>query len=232
MEKIRHLAMIMDGNGRWAKLQGKIRTEGHFKGVETIRDIAIAANERGIEVLTLFAFSTENWKRSKDEVSYLMNLPALFFERYLKELIEKDIRIMMIGDINGLPKKTALVLQKAIDRTQHNQSMILNFAMNYGSQDEIVKAAQSYANDVVSGKIDNHCTEQIFNQYLMTKSLPEVDLCIRTSKEYRLSNFLMWQLAYAELMFIDVMWPDFNSQVLDECIQEYQNRDRRFGGIK
>ena len=153
MDKVKHVAIIMDGNGRWAKAQGKIRTDGHFKGVEVVRDIAIAANERGIEVLTLYAFSTENWKRSADEVSYLMKLPALFFSRYMKELKEKNIRITMMGDMNELPKDTAAILQRAIDETKDNTAMTLNFAMNYGSRREIVKAAQAYEEDVKSGKI-------------------------------------------------------------------------------
>ncbi len=232
MEKIKHIAIIMDGNGRWAKAQGKVRTEGHFKGVETVRDIAIAANERGIEALTLYAFSTENWKRSSDEVNYLMNLPALFFKHYLKELMEKDIKIMMMGDMAQLPKDTAKVLQKAIDQTKNNKAMILNFAMNYGSRKEIVDAANAYAKDVISGNTNEELTEAKFEEYLLTKDLPPVDMCIRTSKEYRISNFLLWQLAYAELLFVDVLWPDFTATHLDECIEEFKSRDRRFGGVK
>lgn len=232
MEKIRHIAIIMDGNGRWAKAQGKIRTEGHFKGVEVVRDIAIAANERGIEAMTLYAFSTENWKRSADEVGYLMKLPALFFKNYLKELMEKNIRITMMGEWEGLPKETAKILRKAIEATKDNSAMTLNFAMNYGSRREIAEAAQAYANDVVCGRIENNCSEEQFERYLMTKDLPPVDLCIRTSKEYRLSNFMLWQLAYAELIFVDVMWPDFTSETLDQCLDEFKSRDRRFGGVK
>ena len=232
MEKIRHVAIIMDGNGRWAKARGKIRTEGHFKGVEVVRDIAIAAKERGIEVLTLYAFSTENWKRSSEEVGYLMKLPALFFSRYLKELMEKNIRITMIGSLDGVPKDTAQILRKAIKQTRNNTAMTLNFAMNYGSRREITEAARAYAAEVASGKIANDCTEEQFEQYLMTAGLPPVDLCIRTSKEYRLSNFLLWQLAYAELIFVDVLWPDFTRDTLDECLLEFQRRDRRFGGAK
>lgn len=232
MDKIRHIAIIMDGNGRWAKAQGKVRTEGHFRGVEVVRDIAIAANERGLEVLTLYAFSTENWKRSSDEVGYLMKLPALFFSRYLKELMEKNIRITMMGDMEQLPKETAKILKKAIEETKNNTAMTLNFAMNYGSRNEIVEAARAYAQDVKDGKSGNDCTENQFEQYLMTAEFPPVDLCIRTSKEYRLSNFMLWQLAYAELMFVDVMWPEFSSEVLDQCLEEFNRRDRRFGGAK
>lgn len=232
MEKIRHIAIIMDGNGRWAKAQGKIRTEGHFKGVEVVRDIAIAANERGIEALTLYAFSTENWKRSSDEVGYLMKLPAFFFSRYLKELMEKNIRITMMGDMDELPVDTQNILKKAIEQTKNNTAMTLNFAMNYGSRREIVKAAEAYTQDVLDGKVENHCSEELFEHYLMTDGLPPIDLCIRTSKEYRLSNFLLWQLAYAELIFIDTLWPDFNEETLDYCLNEFKKRDRRFGGVK
>lgn len=232
MEKIRHIAIIMDGNGRWAKAQGKVRTEGHFKGVEVVRDIAIAANERGIEVLTLYAFSTENWKRSAEEVGYLMKLPALFFSRYLKELMEKNIRITMMGSMDELPKETAKILKRAIEETKNNTAMTLNFAMNYGSRREIVEAARAYAADVADGKVENNCTEKDFEKYLYTAGLPPVDLCIRTSMEYRLSNFLLWQLAYSELIFVDVLWPDFTSETLDQCLAVFEKRDRRFGGVK
>lgn len=144
-EKIRHVAIIMDGNGRWAKKQGKVRTAGHYQGVENVRNIAIAANDLGVEVLTVFAFSTENWKRPEEEVSYLMKLPSVFFKRFLKELMEKNIRITMIGEMDQIPKETARVLQAAIDDTKANTGMILNFAMNYGGRREIVLAAQAYA---------------------------------------------------------------------------------------
>ncbi len=231
MEKIKHVAIIMDGNGRWAKAQGKIRTQGHYKGVQVVRDIAIAANERGIEVLTLYAFSTENWKREKEEVNYLMKLPSLFFSSYMKELMEKNIKITMTGDMQKLPSDTAKVLNKAIEETKNNTAMILNFAMNYGSRDEIVQACKKYTQDVLDGKIENNCDEKQFENYLMTSAFPPVDLCIRTSKEYRLSNFLLWQLAYAELAFIDVMWPDFNAEELDRCLEDFKSRNRRFGGV-
>ena len=152
-EKIRHVAIIMDGNGRWAKKQGKVRTAGHYQGVENVRNIAIAANDLGVEVLTVFAFSTENWKRPEEEVSYLMKLPSVFFKRFLKELMEKNIRITMIGEMDQIPKDTAKVLQAAIDDTRENTGMILNFAMNYGGRREIVLAAQAYAKDVRDGKV-------------------------------------------------------------------------------
>ena len=232
MNNLKHLAIIMDGNGRWAKAQGKIRTQGHYRGVEVVRDISIAANKLGIEVLTLYAFSTENWKREKDEVNYLMKLPSLFFSRFLKELMDNDIKVSMIGEIDSIPKDTAKVLLKAIEQTKNNKSMVLNFAMNYGSQREIILGIKAYTEDVINNKRDNDLSEESFNEYLMTSNFPSVDLMIRTSGEYRISNFLLYQLAYAELKFIDVAWPDFTPLMLNECYDEFNKRDRRFGGAK
>ena len=232
MNNLKHLAIIMDGNGRWAKAQGKIRTQGHYRGVEVVRDIAIAANDLGIQVMTVYAFSTENWKREKDEVSYLMKLPSLFFSRFLKELMENDIKISMIGEMDSVPKETANVLKKAIEQTKNNKSMVLNFAMNYGSQREIVLGIKAYTDDVINNKRANDLDELSFNDYLMTSNLPPIDLMIRTSGEYRISNFLLYQLAYAELKFVDVAWPDFTPQMLKECFDEFNQRDRRFGGAK
>ena len=229
---VKHLAIIMDGNGRWAKARGKVRTEGHFRGVEVVRDAAIAANDLGVEVLTLYAFSTENWKRSADEVGYLMKLPALFFNRFLKELMEKNIRIAMTGEMDQIPADTAKVLNSAIEETKHNTGMVLNFAMNYGSQREIVLAARKYAEEVLDGKRANDLEVDQFDQYLMTSEFPPVDLMIRTSGECRLSNFLLWQLAYAELEFIDLPWPEFTAETLKECMEQFEKRDRRFGGVK
>ncbi|MBR5291062.1 MAG: isoprenyl transferase [Erysipelotrichaceae bacterium] len=229
---VKHLAIIMDGNGRWAKARGKVRTEGHFKGVEVVRDAAIAANDLGVEVLTLYAFSTENWKRSADEVGYLMKLPALFFNRFLKELMEKNIRIAMTGEMDQIPADTAKVLTSAIEETKNNTGMVLNFAMNYGSQREIVLAARKYAEEVLSGKRANDLEVDQFDQYLMTSEFPPVDLMIRTSGECRLSNFLLWQLAYAELEFIDLPWPEFTAETLKERMEQFKKRDRRFGGVK
>ena len=229
---VRHVAIIMDGNGRWAKARGKVGTEGHFRGVEVVRDAAIAANDLGIEVLTLYAFSTENWKRSAEEVGYLMKLPAVFFNRFLKELMEKNIRIAMIGEMDQIPAETAKILQSAMDETRNNTGMVLNFAMNYGSQREIVLAARKYAEDVKNGVRENDLEVNQFDQYLMTSEFPPLDLMIRTSGECRISNFLLWQLAYAELEFIDLPWPEFTKETLKECIEQFESRDRRFGGVK
>lgn len=230
--QIRHVAIIMDGNGRWAKKQNKPRTVGHYQGSENVRNIAIAANEMGIEVLTLYAFSTENWKRAKDEVDYLMKLPSVFFSRFLKELMEKNIRICMIGEMDRFPKATADILTSAIEQTKNNTGMILNFAMNYGGRREIILAAKHYAEDVKNGKIKNELDEDAFNQYMMTANFPPLDLMIRTSGEIRVSNFLLWQIAYAELVFVEEAWPDFTPELFIKTIQEFKKRDRRFGGVK
>ena len=231
-EKIRHVAIIMDGNGRWAKKQGKVRTAGHYQGVENVRNIAIAANDLGVEVLTVFAFSTENWKRPEEEVSYLMKPPSVFFKRFLKELMEKNIRITMIGEMDQIPKETAKVLQAAIDDTKANTGMILNFAMNYGGRREIVLAAQAYARDVRDGKASDTMSDDQFGQYLMGAQFPPLDLLIRTSGEYRISNFLLWEIAYAEMIFVDEAWPDFTPELLKQCLDQFRQRDRRFGGVK
>lgn len=230
-QTLRHVAIIMDGNGRWAKKQHQARTFGHFHGVDKVREIAIAANEQGIQVLTLYAFSTENWKRPIEEVDYLMQLPAVFFTKFLAELMEKNIRIQTIGDLTPFPDATRTVLLNAIKTTAQNSGMILVFAMNYGGRDELVKAARAYAADVSSGQRPNSITETEFESYLMTREYPPVDLCIRTSGEQRLSNFLLWQLAYAELVFTPLAWPELTARDFVELLDEGSRRERRFGGI-
>lgn len=227
----KHVAIIMDGNGRWAKAQSKERTFGHQQGSEKVREIAIAANDLGIEVLTLYAFSTENWKRPKEEVDFLMKLPDVFFNRFLKELMDKNIRIQTIGELDAFPSSTQDVLLRAISATSKNTGMILCFAMNYGSRRELLLAARAYHEAVVDGIIKAEITESEFEQFLMTKAYPPVDVCIRTSGETRLSNFLMWQLAYAELVFDPIAWPDYTDAHFKEVIQEVYKRDRRFGGL-
>ena len=198
-----HIAIIMDGNGRWAKAKGKVRTEGHYQGVKNVRDTAIYANELGVKCLTLYAFSTENWKRSEDEINYIMSLPKVFFASYLKELMEKNIRIRMMGEIERIPENARRIFLDAIEKTKNNTGMTLNFALNYGSRREIVLAARKYAEDVKNGRI-NDIDENGFAEYLMTDSLPEIELLIRTSGEKRLSNFLLYQLAYSEMVFSEV----------------------------
>lgn len=227
----KHVALIMDGNGRWAKAQNKIRTFGHLQGSEKVREIAIAANDLNIEVLTLYAFSTENWKRPKDEVDYLMALPDVFFKKFLKELMDKNIRIQTIGELEAFPDSTRNVLLRAIQQTSHNTGMILCFAMNYGGQRELFLAAQHYHQAIVDGIISKDITLSEFEQFLMTREYPPVDLCIRTSGEQRLSNFLLWQLAYAELVFEPCAWPELTADHFKEIVLEAQKRDRRFGGL-
>ena len=229
MNTLNHLAIIMDGNGRWAKQNKLPRTAGHYKGVEVLRNITIYANRIGIKCLTVYAFSTENWKRSADEVNYIMSLPKIFFASYIKELMENNVRVMIIGDRERIPAETMRVIDDAINTTRNNTGLILNFAFNYGARDEIVRAAKAYAKDYKDGKVSD-LDEEGFASYLYTKDLPEVDLLIRTGSEMRLSNFLLYQLAYSEFVVIDTLWPDFNNEVLDSCIKEYQSRKRNFGG--
>ena len=232
MKECRHLAIIMDGNRRWAKAKGLPRTAGHKVGADNVRTIAIAAYKLGVKYLTLYAFSTENWKRSQDEVGYLMKLPAYLFKMYMKEFLERGFRIRLIGDLAPLPEATRNVLLEAAKESEENTGLSLIIAINYGSRDEIVRAARAYAKDVAEGKADLSLTEEQFDGYLDTRDFPPVDLLIRTSGEQRISNYLLWQIAYAELEFIPEAWPDFTPEVLERCLEEYSHRDRRFGGVK
>ena len=232
MKECRHVAIIMDGNGRWAKAKGLPRTAGHLQGSDNVREIAIAANEMGVEYLTLYAFSTENWKRSAEEVGYIMKLPAIFFKKYMQEFLERGFRMRMIGELDALPEATEKVLREAEEESKNNTGLSLNICINYGSQREILLAAKKYAEDVKEGKADLSLDEKGFEKYLMTEDFPPVDLLIRTSGEQRISNYLLWQIAYAELEFVPEAWPDFTPEVLKRCLDEYQNRDRRFGGVK
>lgn len=228
----RHVAIIMDGNGRWAKKRSLPRVAGHHEGMKVVRNITILANDLGIETLTMFAFSTENWKRPKSEVDFLMNLPEEFLKIYLPELVEKNVKVQMIGDRTQIPKHTLRAVDKAIHDTKNNNGLILNFALNYGSRAEIIHAVKEIAHDLKDGKIlEEHISEELFSNYLMTKHLPDPDLLIRTSGEIRLSNFMLWQLAYTEFCFTDVLWPDFDEDEFLKAIEQYQKRSRRFGGI-
>lgn len=223
------VAIIMDGNGRWAKKQNLPRTAGHKKGADRIRDIALEAKRLGIQKLILYAFSTENWKRPEDEVSYLCKLPGLFFNKFIQELMDNNIRVTFAGELEKFPENTKAVIRKAVNQTAVNTGMELCLAINYGSQRELVLAMQNYANQVASGQRENDIQEQEVNELLFVQE--NVDLMIRTSGECRISNFLLWQIAYAELIFTPTPWPDFDEQALQQCIVEYQNRDRRFGGL-
>ncbi|SOC35591.1 isoprenyl transferase [Ureibacillus acetophenoni] len=229
-----HIAIIMDGNGRWAKKRALPRIAGHHEGMKIVRKIArIADDLGGIKVLTLYAFSTENWKRPKSEVEYLMSLPEKFLNSFLPEIMERNIRVTMMGNKDGLPKHTQIVLNDAMEKTKNNSGLILNFAMNYGSRDEIVKAMKAILSNVENGQLTiDDINESTVNQYLMTNTLPEPDLLIRTSGEVRLSNFMLWQLAYTEFWFTDTLWPDFDEQTFLNAIHDYQKRNRRYGGLK
>ena len=223
------VAIIMDGNGRWAKKQNLPRTAGHKKGADRVRDIALEAKRLGIQKLILYAFSTEKWKRPEDEVSYLCKLPGLFFNKFIQELMDNNIRVTFAGELEKFPENTKAVIRKAVNQTAVNTGMELCLAINYGSQRELVLAMQNYANQVASGQRENDIQEQEVNELLFVQE--NVDLMIRTSGECRISNFLLWQIAYAELIFTPTPWPDFDEQALQQCIAEYQNRDRRFGGL-
>lgn len=226
---LKHLAIIMDGNGRWAKAQGKDRTYGHKVGSERIRDVAIEANKMGIEVLTLYAFSTENWKRPSKEIEYLCKLPKVFFDKYINELMKNNIKVEYIGELEKFPSSTQKVINNAIEKTKNNTGLKLVIAINYGGRREIVLAAQKIANDYKNNNIE--INEENFSKYLMTANLPEVDLLVRTSGELRVSNFLLWQIAYAEFLFVDYAWPEFDETRLHEVVNEFDNRTRRFGGV-
>jgi len=227
-----HIAIIMDGNGRWAKKRGLPRTAGHKKGAETIRKIAIACSDRGVKALTVYAFSTENWKRPEDEVDYLCKLPRFFFNRYMEELKQNNIQVRFLGEIERFPQDTQDVIRSAVSQTKENTGLILCLAVNYGGRREITLAARAYAKDVLAHKADLMIDEEAFGAYMMSKDMPDVDLMIRTSGELRLSNFMLWQNAYSEFIFTQVAWPDFDEVQLDQAIDEYTARDRRFGGLK
>lgn len=226
----KHLAIIMDGNGRWAKKQGLLRTIGHENGAKAVRQTVETCARLGIKNLTLFAFSTENWNRPKLEVDTLMKLLSKALKKELNTLTKNDIRLNTIGDIESLPKSVAKNLIEVVESTKENQRMTLTLALNYGSKEEITRATKLIAdkvkNNIISvGDID----ESVINNHLYTRNLPDVDLVIRTSGEQRISNFLLWQIAYAELYFTDVLWPDFSAEHLMEALESYQNRERRFG---
>lgn len=227
---LNHVAIIMDGNGRWAKAKGMPRTYGHKHGAEKVREIALEANRMGIKALTLYAFSTENWKRPEDEVGFLCKLPKMFFESYIKELKENNIKVTYIGELERFPQETQKYINDAIAQTHNNTGLELVIALNYGARREIVLAAQKYAQDLKDGEVDE-LDETLFNSYMMTSHLPEVDLMIRTSGEKRLSNFLLWQLAYSEFVFVDYAWPEMTIERFHAVVEEFASRNRRFGGL-
>jgi undecaprenyl diphosphate synthase len=226
----RHIAIIMDGNGRWAKSRGRLRPFGHENGVVSVRETAEAAAELGIECLTLYAFSTENWKRPRREIEALMGLLLRTINKETKTLHENNISLQAIGDLKALSKNTYKHLMKAIDETKHHTKMKLILALSYSSQNELVHATRAIAKKVKYGELDiDDVNEEIISNHLFTKDFPDPELLIRTSGEYRISNFLLWQLAYAELYFTSKLWPDFRKEDLYEAIVNFQHRERRFG---
>lgn len=225
-----HIAVIMDGNGRWAKEKGKARIFGHKNALTAVRETIERSAEVGVKYLTLYAFSSENWNRPKLEVAALMELLVSTIKKEIKSLNKNKIRLLAIGDITALPAKGQRELALAIESTKDNDRMTLVLALSYGSRAEIIKAVKDIASDVKNGEIsEEDIDEDTFGGYLATKSIPDPDLLIRTSGESRISNFLLWQIAYSELLFVDKFWPDFRKEDLDLAIANYQNRERRFG---
>ncbi|CAM3892602.1 isoprenyl transferase [Cohnella lubricantis] len=227
-----HVAIIMDGNGRWAKARGLPRVAGHHSGMKAVKRIVKAADKIGVRYLTMYAFSTENWKRPKSEVDFLMKLPQEFLSIELDELIENNVQVKMMGVRDLLPDHTVSALEEAVRRTEQNTGLVLNFALNYGSRMEMVEAARLLARRAASGELNpDSISEEDFASSLLTGDMPDPDLLIRTSGELRLSNFMLWQLAYSEFWFTDVYWPEFSEQHFYEAIREYQRRARRYGGL-
>ncbi len=227
-----HIAIIMDGNGRWAKRRGLPRVAGHREGVKSVRDVVEACAQLGVKYLTLFAFSTENWRRPRNEVNTLMRLLIKTLRTETENLHKNDIRLMTIGDIDSLPVEVRQELNEAIEKTKNNKRMVLNLALSYSGRWEIIEAVRGIARDVKDGKVKvEDINEVLFSRYLKTAGLPDPDLLIRTSSEYRVSNFLLWQIAYTEFYICSCLWPDFRRKHLYEAIRDYQRRERRFGMI-
>lgn len=232
-----HVAIIMDGNGRWAQNRRLPRVAGHKEGMETVKKVTTHASHLGIKVLTLYAFSTENWKRPEEEVNFLMQLPCDFFDTFVPELIKENVRVNVMGYRDHLPTDTQDAVNKAIEQTKENTGMILNFALNYGGRSEIVTAMQEVYQEVAQTAGDvSMIDEEMIAKHLMTGFLPkeirDPELLIRTSGEERISNFLLWQIAYSELYFTKALWPDFNGELLEASIAAFQHRNRRFGGVQ
>ena len=228
----KHIAFIMDGNGRWAKEHGLPRSAGHREGAERVRDIVEAASELGVKVVTFFAFSTENWSRPKSEIEILMRYLEHYLDREIKQLHKNNVRFLVIGGGDPLPKYLQKRIRQAEELTRDNKKLTLALALNYGSRQEIVEAAKRFAVDVSIGKLKpEELDTKRFSRYLYTAGLLDPDLLVRTSGEMRISNFLLWQLSYAELYFPDKYWPDFRRADLVEAIEEYQRRERRFGRV-
>ena len=233
MNKIpQHIAIILDGNGRWAKKRLMPRTFGHRKGAFNVRDIATACNKIGIKYLTVFCFSTENWNRPQSEVDYIMNAPIRYFQRYKKKIYESTIRIKAIGRRDRIPSDLLKLIEELEENTKDHTGLTLTLCIDYGSYDEITTAVKTIAKEVKDGNLNvEDITPQLIENNLFTKDFPKLDLLIRTSGEIRISNYLLWQLGYAELYFTETLWPDFNEKELEKALISYQSRNRRFGGL-
>ncbi len=226
----RHVAIIMDGNGRWAKKKGLTRIIGHQNGIKSVKEVVKTTRELGIDWLTLYAFSEENWKRSKYEIKALMDLLKRYLKSELKEMLENGIRLLCIGQIDKLPLDVQKILWQTIEKTAHNKEMTLNLALSYGSRQEIIWAIKNMLKDVERGVLNiKQITGERFSSYLFTADAPDPDLLIRTSGEYRVSNFLLWQIAYTEIFITPALWPDFGKERYLEALLDYQKRERRFG---
>lgn len=226
-----HVAIIMDGNGRWARLRNLPRVEGHLMGMESVRDIVTASRNLGIPYLTLYAFSKENWSRPKEEVSRLLEILGIYLEQELPLMMEQGIRFNILGDLSDFPKKIQAKIHQVMDTTGKNKKMCLNVALSYSGRKEIINAVKSIARDYRQGTL-KRIDERVFGQYLWTKGIPDPDLLIRTSGEMRISNFLLWQIAYTEIYVTDILWPDFRKDAYMDALQAYSRRDRRFGSVK
>jgi len=227
-----HIAIIMDGNGRWAKKRLMPRTMGHRAGMASLKKTVRACDEIGIPILTVFAFSTENWKRPQEEVDFLMHLLIEFLHKELNELHKKNVKIQMLGDYHSIPQECQLEITQAIELTANNTGLIFNIALNYGARQEIMTAVKKLADKIVTHELAAEAlNEELFSGLLYTGGMPDPDLLIRTSGEMRISNFMLWQIAYTELVVVDTLWPDFTPEDLSHAIIEFQNRDRKFGGL-
>lgn len=228
----RHIAFITDGNGRWAKKRGLPRLAGHNAGTEAVKRIVKESQRLGVGYITFYAFSTENWKRPQEEVSGLMNLMVRYIQSELDELHANNVKLSIIGDLSGIPKGPREAVEGALERTRDNDGLRFTIALNYGGRDEILQAARRIAASVKAGELDESAIDEaVFSEHLYTCDLPDPDLVIRTSGEVRVSNFLLWQIAYSELLFLDMYWPDFDEWALQHAISQYNNRSRRFGSV-
>ena len=228
----RHIAIILDGNGRWAKKRGLPRTAGHMAGAETFRRIATYCRSIGVEYLTVYAFSTENWKRPEEEVGTIMKLLWRYLDEAIRTMEKDHIRMKVFGELARLSPQLREMVDRTDEISQHYQGFQANICLNYGGRDEIIHAARRYARDYAEGKVQGELSEEQFGGYLYSAGIPDPDLLIRPGGEMRISNFLLWQCAYAEFYFTDVLWPDFTPEELDKAIAEFNRRDRRYGGVK